>query len=63
MRLGGFMAFKKDGETKVYKDMIVKSGEKNNQQKVEKVRYTIDDLVKDSDATQEESESGESDVL
>ena len=56
------MGFVKDGETKVYKDKIIKGDNKKQASEVEKIRYTIDDLVKDS-KKHEEEDSGEDDVL
>ena len=45
------MSFKKDGETKVYVEKVVRSVKNASQKKV--ARYTIDDLVRDSEDTQE----------
>jgi hypothetical protein len=55
------MAFIKDGETKVYKDKIVKTNNNKQASEVEKVRYTVDDLVRDSQNPKEE-DSGEDNV-
>ncbi len=57
------MGFIKDGETKVYKDKIIKEGENSSTQKKERVRYTIDDLVRDTDGPEKEVEdTGDYDV-
>lgn len=56
------MGFVKDGETKVFKDKVVKTGKDNQSSKVEKTRYTIDDLVRDTEGPEEEVDSGEDDV-
>jgi hypothetical protein len=57
------MAFIKDGETKVYKDKVIKTGSDKQPSKIERVRYGVDDLVKDSKDSEEEANSGEKDVL
>lgn len=56
------MAFIKDGETKVYKDKFIKDGNLKNVSRTEPTRYTVDDLVKDSDPKIEEDNPGEEDV-
>ncbi len=57
------MGFIKDGETKVYKDKIIKKDNNKQASETEKVRYTVDDLVRDSKNPSQEEESGEDDVL
>lgn len=56
------MGFVKDGETKVYKDKIIKAGKDQQDKKVEKVRYTVDDLVRDTEGPEEESDFGDEDA-
>ena len=56
------MGFIKDGETKVYKDKIVKNNNNKQASQAEKVRYTIDDLVRDSKESEEDTNSGEDNV-
>jgi len=54
------MSFKKDGETKVF---VSKSSDVNKSaSEEERVRYTVDDLVKDSAVTVDSSKEGEEDV-
>ena len=51
------MSFKKDGETKVF---VSKSSDVNKSaSEEERVRYTVDDLVKDSAVTLDRSKEGE----
>ena len=49
------MGFVKDGETKVYKDKVVKNGKEDSGTTVKKVRYTIDDLVRETEGPEEET--------
>lgn len=56
------MAFIKDAETKVYKDKILKNNTDKTASKKESVRYTIDDLVSDTDGPEEGVDAGEEDV-
>jgi hypothetical protein len=56
------MGFVKDGETKVYKDKIIKNNNEKTASQKEKVRYTIDDLVRDTEGPEEEVDSGEDNV-
>jgi hypothetical protein len=60
--IGGVMGFIKDGETKVYKDKIVKNSNTKQASQTEKIRYTVDDLVRDSKDSEEDTESGEDNV-
>lgn len=60
--LGGKMGFVKDGEIKVFKDKVVKTGKDRESSGVEKVRYTVDDLVRDTDGPEEEVDAGEDDA-
>jgi hypothetical protein len=55
------MGFVKDGETKVYKDKVIKTGKDQQDKRVEKARYTVDDLVRDTEGPEEESEFGDED--
>lgn len=56
------MSFIKDGETKVYKDKVIKDSNAKNASKAESTRYTVDDLVNESDPQIEKGASGEEDV-
>lgn len=54
------MSFKKDGETKVYVEKVVTGVKNASEKKV--TRYTVDDLVRDSDTARDKKEEGEKDV-
>lgn len=56
------MGFVKDGETKVYKDKVIKTGRDGEDKRVERTRYTVDDLVRDSEGPESEVDDGEDDV-
>jgi hypothetical protein len=56
------MAFIKDGETKVFKDKIVKDLNNKQASNKEKVRYTVDDLVSETEDSEGLVESGEYNV-